>query len=653
MQWLSATPGGAAITNSVKTKEVTARHAKKKEFLNRSYRKMLQQEKRKKERRQRSTLIHQKTEAMRAQLESVTNARDILLVQLADQIFSRGHEYHSAATHVSYVPDGNPATPEIALVGRSRVGKTSLLRSLLRENRAAGRGNSVTRRDAINFYSVGGGVFNIADTPGLGGTSIPWSTMLQSAVLIRNFARCRPNLKMIYYCMDINTLDGVYIQDLDLLKFLSAEVPNFTIVLTKADKLPDKGDTRFTVEDVRKELRRNDIEHPMLVTSAFTMGGIDTLRFDMASHVLHSLPSEKLSLTEARKLSDRLISQDQLATVRPLAIPPTDLDHEVMQWNKAVQSEHATQLQSEAAAETAQLSAATHNSAMTTIHSTPDEVATAQQHAESYKQLLKRISNDGLMQYVHETSPWRNPLLWPRNIVPTKHPRKNIMRCPQDPNNPYLTQAHFVAPRADMYFRRPNVGYRKAGFKGKYESDDPNLLRQNSRFTIPFFPDIVDVKMFPMPWMFLGSKEAYMERPGGRMLGIRLARSVTENLIDPLSDNPAPNDLALTQELRRLVGGTTTKDLPAAQLPESCGEVAGPQTENVLPLQPPSTSGSTNTWMEGQHPPNTPSVVSHDGAAHKVVARTTTTTSSPHHESSSPPQSPPRSSRIRNLRPID
>ena len=82
----------------------------------------------------------------------------------------------------------------------------------------------------------------------------------------------------------------------------------------------------ITVEDVKGELLRHGIEHPMLVTSAFHMGGIDALRFDMVTNVCHSLPTEKLTIAEAKRLSERLMTQAEIASVRPLSIPPSEVN---------------------------------------------------------------------------------------------------------------------------------------------------------------------------------------------------------------------------------------------------------------------------------------------------------------------------------------
>ncbi|KPA86267.1 putative mitochondrial hypothetical protein [Leptomonas pyrrhocoris] len=580
-------------------------------------------------RQQRGRNIAAKEAEVQRSIEGVTSSRDLLVSQLADQIFSRGHRHVASATHVGFVPDGNPATPLVAIAGRERCGKTSLLRSLFRSASEVGRSNRQLRRDAMNFFNVGD-VFNVVDLPGCGGTSVPWSAVLQHAVLLRNFARCQPSLKMLYYCMDVHYKHGVYIQDIDLLRFLAREVPNFTIVITKADQINDRAIRTVHMADIHKELLYNDIHHPVLVTSAFHMGGVDTLRYDMAMNCLHALPTDRLTLTEARRLSARLFSQKELSTIRPLAIAPSFVEDERQAWLEDIR---LTEQQDEGEAfvpmyngeaqaedinddgndgvdrddhtgphyrpeEAADLEYSEAESAMF-AHSTAgatrgreegnDPTAAAQETTSlsshelradtdlpdmikslvtssstaipvvfddpvtqvAYERVVKTLRNKALLRYIDVTSPWRNPLRWPRNVVPTKHPKSNIMRCPEAPENPYLFQSQFVAPRADMYFRRPNIGARKSSQKGKYEADRP-LAFLVKNYTIPYFPDIVDTAMQPTPWAFLGSREAYYERNSGRQLGVRLLSYATDGTMNPLSDTPAPAQPALTKEVQRL-----------------------------------------------------------------------------------------------------
>ncbi|SYZ69557.1 hypothetical_protein [Leishmania braziliensis MHOM/BR/75/M2904] len=600
----------ASLTNSVATHSPGSRYTHK---PIEAARQQLKHRQRERTLQRRRNIANKEAEVQRS-VKEVTSSRDLILVQLADQIFSKGHRHVASATNVGFVPDGNPATPLVALAGRERCGKTSLLRALFRSPREVGRSNRHLRRDAMNFFNVGG-VFNVVDLPGFGGTSVPWTAVLQHAVLLRNFSRCQPSLKMLYYCMDVHYKHGLYIQDIDLLRFLAREVPNFTIVLTKADQINDRAIRTAHMDEIRKELLYHDIHHPVLVTSAFHMGGIDTLRYDMVMNSVHALRTERLTLTEAQRLSARLFSQRELSTIRPLAIAPSQVDDETRDWNAELQltergeegvvdmssvdaamdaakdagsvvdatEEELRYSETEFAGFAATEDGAGSTAATAAASSSTEEVLLAENVPLSeeaalragaaldassssthipvvfkdlvmqmaYERVVKTLRNRPLLQYVDATSPWRNPLRWPRHVIPTKHPKANIMRCPEAPENPYLLQAQYVAPRADMYFRRPNIGARKSSQKGKYEPDKP-LAFILKAYTIPYFPDIVDTAMQPAPWAFLGSREAYYERNGGRQLGVRLANYATAGSMNPLSDNPAPQKLELTKELQAL-----------------------------------------------------------------------------------------------------
>ncbi|KAG5491154.1 hypothetical protein JIQ42_01050 [Leishmania sp. Namibia] len=601
---------GTALTDSVATHSAGSRYMHKPLEASRQQRKHRLRERT----LQRGRNIASKTAEVQRSVKEVTSSRDLILAQLADQIFSRGHRHAASAMNVGFVPDGNPATPLVALAGRERCGKTSLLRSLFRSAREVGRSNRHLRRDAMNFFNVGG-VFNVVDLPGCGGTSVPWSAVLQHAVLLRNFARCQPSLKMLYYCMDAHHTHGLYIQDIDLLRFLAREVPNFTVVLTKADQINDRSTRTAHMEEIRKELVYHDIQHPLLVTSAFHMGGIDTLRYDMVMNCMHTLPTERLTLTEAQRLSARLFSQKELSTIRPLAIAPSQVSDETREWNEEVQqTERSGDMVADASIDDAAVGAVDHTSSV--VDATEEELRYSERESAefaavedttsaagspspvssdgketfpaelvaspekeplessasrgaspsptpipvlfkdvvtqmAYERVVKTLRNRALLRYVDATSPWRNPLRWPRHVVPTKHPKANIMRCPEAPENPYLFQAQYVAPRADMCFRRPNIGARRSSHKGRYEPDKP-LAFLVKTYTIPYFPDIIDTAMQPTPWAFLGSREAYYERHGGRQLGVRLANYATAGTINPLSDNPAPQQLELTKEVQAL-----------------------------------------------------------------------------------------------------
>lgn len=583
--------GKLSLTESTMTRQVSqkgVRRPQKAQLL-------AQRERTKKKRRERSKEISEK----QSEIESVmrnenVSCRDVALAQVSNVVFSKGHKHIATATNISFVPDGNPSTPLVAFGGRCQVGKTALLRALFRNAREVGKSNRLLRRDGMNFFNVGS-VLNIVDLPGFGGTSISWSNVLQYANLLRNFSRFQPSLKMIYYCLDVNYKHGLYMQDVDILRFLSREVPNFTVVLTKADQLndSDKASNLFRTRDIREELIINEVEHPVLVTSAFKMGGIDTLRFDIVSNCLHALPTERLTYTEAKRLSDRLLSQAELSAIR--RVSPSRLSYSSL--NDVRHADVGTELKAETEFSKASLSidvnkakvsfSSSRGSASKEIDETvsqvcescsdqqetttieqekqenlvscldshtvvnPDASLEEAARKDKLKRVNDRLTNQALMAFVRQTSPWRNPLLWPSNVIPTKSLKSNIMRSPLDPDNPYLYQPHFVARRADMYFRKPNEGIRKSSRKGRLEVSNKKL---NKTYTIPYFPEIVDINLHPSPWMFVGSKEAYYERSGGKELGIQLTRMVLEGIINPISAVPAPNNWELTKEVKLLEG---------------------------------------------------------------------------------------------------
>eukprot|EP00796_Vickermania_ingenoplastis_P005316 gene5316-3818_t len=551
----------SSLTHSRATKQLTQKNLRRPKQAQLAE----QKERWKRKRRNRTADITAKCRVMKETiLDTNLSSRDLVMAQLTDRIFSKGHKHIASATNISFVPYGNPSTPLVALAGRSSVGKTSLLRALFRDQKEVGRSNRLLRRDGMNYFNVGS-VFNIVDLPGFGGTILSWNHLLRYANLLRNFTRFQPSLKMVYYCMDVSYKHGLYVQDIDMLRFLSQEIPNFTIILTKAEELSDSSRSFFRPQDIREELLLNNIEHPVLITSAYRMGGIDTLRFDMVMNCLHALPTERLRYTEAKRLSERLVSQEELGTVRSLPLIPTELDESKHEWDntliedvgqRADINSKSTFLPQPSGPFNGVSGISTENrsdldssgsASLLQDEGSADDI----KGSSAYQRLKKRLANEPLLRYVSETSPWRNPFLWPANVIPTKDSKVNVMRCPEDPNNPYLYQAQFVAPRADMCFRKPNVQVRKSSKKGQYEADQPreSLMKE---YTIPFFPEIVDANISPSPWMFLPSKEDYYEKSGGRETGLRLASIAKQGMINPLADNPSPPNSLLAKEFHQM-----------------------------------------------------------------------------------------------------
>ena len=125
--------------------------------------------------------------------------------------------------------------PEIALAGRSNVGKSSLLNMLTGRKSLANISSKPGKTRTINFYNVDD-AFRIVDLPGYGFARAPRSEMEKWAKLIETYIETRANLVAVTSLIDIRhdptDLDRQlceYLKGMDLLKM---------VVLTKADKIP-------------------------------------------------------------------------------------------------------------------------------------------------------------------------------------------------------------------------------------------------------------------------------------------------------------------------------------------------------------------------------------------------------------------------------
>lgn len=555
------------------------------------------------------------TASTKRMIENQKNAdpRDLRIATIADALFSKGAKHEASFSNIGFVPLGNPAIPEVAFAGRSRCGISSILRSLFKSRGAVQLGNSKARRDVMNCYSVGGG-FHVLETPGFGAKTVPWAVVLQYCSLLRTLCAARPNLKMLYYVMDVSETFGLSYRDVDTIKFLQEEVKNFTIVISKSDKIRDIG-------SVFEQLQFHGIEHPTLTTSAWTLGGIDALRFDMVSSALHSLPTERLTMGEVRRLSERLYSAGQIASGAaggprlPIHRPVSVIDEEHARWRAKVMLANTAEEEFAAAAASAkeppQLlllqegksdvkkpqqeqeqqqrqeiseteNVASFSSSALTLskpQDVEDQIQVSQEtvgallqnslqnnfnvlaRAPSEKSIQKflRPHSQQYLAYVAKTSPWRNPHLYPAHVAVTFNKRVNVVKCPEDPDNPWLFQAKFAVPRADWNFRRPSLKFRKRYVigKGTYQSDAPQYFFQ--KYTIPFFPDITDVRMIPQPVAFVGAS-AYYDR-GSR--GKQFALKKHARALEPIT-NVTRSDLVDQPAVAGLLGAAGKKTLAEA-----------------------------------------------------------------------------------------
>ena len=127
-----------------------------------------------------------------------------------------------------------PTLPEIAFAGRSNVGKSSLINTLVRRRKAARVSNTPGRTREINFFDVNGR-FVLADLPGYGYARISKEKRAAWRPLIEGYLKRSPQLRGVVQLLDARHEPSG--EDLQMLDFLaSLETPTL-IVATKVDKL--------------------------------------------------------------------------------------------------------------------------------------------------------------------------------------------------------------------------------------------------------------------------------------------------------------------------------------------------------------------------------------------------------------------------------
>ena len=125
-------------------------------------------------------------------------------------------------------------TPEIAFIGRSNVGKSSLINTLVNRKRLARTSATPGRTQLINFFLINE-VVSFVDLPGYGYARVPESVRKKWGPMIETYLAGRSNLKGVVTILDIRRTPGP--GEFVLVDWLTHYQIPFIAVLTKADKL--------------------------------------------------------------------------------------------------------------------------------------------------------------------------------------------------------------------------------------------------------------------------------------------------------------------------------------------------------------------------------------------------------------------------------
>jgi GTP-binding protein len=145
--------------------------------------------------------------------------------------------------------------PEIAFLGRSNVGKSSLINALTGRKGLAFTSSTPGRTQTINFYRIDGlsginAAFYFVDLPGYGYARVPPQQTRGWKALIENYLLQRESLKTS--CLILDARRGWMEKDLDLKHWLEAQGREYLVIATKTDKL-SRSELKRGIDAIRQE----------------------------------------------------------------------------------------------------------------------------------------------------------------------------------------------------------------------------------------------------------------------------------------------------------------------------------------------------------------------------------------------------------------
>ncbi|MBU8892684.1 MAG: ribosome biogenesis GTP-binding protein YihA/YsxC [Bacteroidales bacterium] len=174
------------------------------------------------------------------------------------------------SSYVTYKDCPESKSPEYAFVGRSNVGKSSLINMLMERKKLAKTSQSPGKTQLINQFLINGS-WVLTDLPGYGYAKVAKSQRKDFNKLINEYALYRENLMCMFVLLD--SRHDPLKNDLGFMKWLGENQVPFAMIFTKSDKLSDSAVTK-NISNYRKEMLKEWEELPeIFITSTENRNG--------------------------------------------------------------------------------------------------------------------------------------------------------------------------------------------------------------------------------------------------------------------------------------------------------------------------------------------------------------------------------------------
>jgi len=201
--------------------------------------------------------------------------------ETARKLFAGPCDFIWGATRIDNLPP--QSLREIAFVGRSNVGKSSLVNALTGRKTVARVSQTPGRTQQINFFNLGGKLM-LVDLPGYGYAKASKTLAMEWQTLIFAYLSGRATLSRALLLIDARR--GLMPSDLAVMELFDRSAVSYELVLTKSDEL-EPGAADGLVASLAAEARTHTAAlAEMAVTSAKTGFGIAELQSQLAALAL-------------------------------------------------------------------------------------------------------------------------------------------------------------------------------------------------------------------------------------------------------------------------------------------------------------------------------------------------------------------------------
>ena len=163
---------------------------------------------------------------------------------------------------------------EIAFIGRSNVGKSSLINAIFTAPLAK-TSSTPGRTQQLNFFNMND-MLMIVDLPGYGFAKAPKDVVKNWNENVNLYLKGRKNLRRVFLLIDCR--QGIKQVDLDMMKMLDESAVNYQVVITKLDKVSVTEAEKLRV-DISSVYEKHPAMHPVVLSTSSEKGvGLDEIR---------------------------------------------------------------------------------------------------------------------------------------------------------------------------------------------------------------------------------------------------------------------------------------------------------------------------------------------------------------------------------------